>query len=309
MLILGLVGLLLFSFGCTMGGEDRSTLTEKGPIIVASKIDTEGALLGQIIIAMLKANGYNVVDKTEFGPTDIIRKAILNGEIDIYPEYTGNGAFFFSQTDPEIWKNSTKGYEAVKILDLEKNQVVWLRPAPANNTWAIAVRKDLSQQEDMKTMDDFAAYVNRGGNVKLACSEEFVNSPAALPAFQKAYGFQLKNEQLLTLSGGNTAQTEKAAAEKTDGVNMAMAYGTDGSLSALNLTILTDTKEVQPVYEPAPVVRNKIYVQYPQIGDILNPVFASLSLTTLQELNAKIAVEGQPASEVAKNYLTGKGFL
>jgi osmoprotectant transport system substrate-binding protein len=158
-------------------------------------------------------------------------------------------------------------------------------------------------------MDDFAAYVNRGGNVKLACSEEFVNSPAALPAFQKAYGFQLKNEQLLTLSGGNAAQTEKAAAEKTDGVNMAMAYGTDGSLSALNLTILTDTKEVQPVYEPAPVVRNKIYVQYPQIGDILNPVFASLSLTTLQELNAKIAVEGQPASEVAKNYLTGKGFL
>jgi osmoprotectant transport system substrate-binding protein len=151
LLILGLVGLLLFSFGCTMGGEDRSTLTEKGPIIVASKIDTEGALLGQIIIAMLKANGYNVVDKTEFGPTDIIRKAILNGEIDIYPEYTGNGAFFFSQTDPEIWKNSTKGYEAVKRLDLEKNQVVWLRPAPANNTWAIAVRKDLSQQEDMKT--------------------------------------------------------------------------------------------------------------------------------------------------------------
>ncbi|MCK5570458.1 MAG: ABC transporter substrate-binding protein, partial [Spirochaetes bacterium] len=61
----------------------------KGPIVVASKIDTEGALLGQMIIHMLEANGFDAVDRTEFGPTDVIRKAIINGEIDIYPEYTG----------------------------------------------------------------------------------------------------------------------------------------------------------------------------------------------------------------------------
>ena len=307
--ILALIAASLVISGCAQGEKAKDKSAAKGPIVVASKIDTEGALLGQMIIAMLKANGFDAVDKTEFGPTDITRKALLSGEIDIYPEYTGNGAFFFNDTRPELWKDAEKGYDTVKKLDLEKNSVVWLQPAPANNTWAIAVRKDLGQAEKIKTMDDFAAYINRGGNVKLACSEEFVSSPAALPAFQTAYGFKLKKEQLLTLSGGNTAQTEKAAAEKTDGVNFAMAYGTDGSLAALGLVVLEDTRGVQPVYEPAPIIRGTVNDKYPEMANILNPVFKSLDLTTLQTLNAKIAVEGQQAPKVAGDYLTAKGFL
>ncbi len=306
--IIMLIMLILIS-GCSSGGTANETPQEKGPIIVASKIDTEGALLGQMIIAILKDKGFDIVDKTEFGPTDVIRKALLSGEIDIYPDYTGNGAFFFDDTDSELWKDAEQGYETVRENDLEKNDVVWLEPAPANNTWAIAAREDLAEAENLATMDDFAAYVNRGGNVKLACSEEFISSPAALPAFQKTYGFELINDQLLSLSGGNTVQTEKAAAEKTDGVNFAMAYGTDGALAALGLFILEDTRGVQPVYQPAPLVRGKIYDQYPEISDILNPVFESLDLTTLQTLNAKIAIEGQQASTVAKDYLTSKGFL
>ena len=76
--------------------------------------------------------------------------------------------------------------------------------------------------------------------MKLIGSEEFVNSPAALPAFQEAYGFTLAEDQLLTVSSGDTTQTEKAAAEGTDDINAAMAYGTDGALDAFNLAILTD---------------------------------------------------------------------
>ena len=67
----------------------------KGPITVASKIDTEGALLGNMIVQLLESGGFDVVDSTEFGTTDVIRRAIFNDEIDIYPEYTGNGGFFF----------------------------------------------------------------------------------------------------------------------------------------------------------------------------------------------------------------------
>lgn len=283
--------------------------TEKGPIIVASKIDTEGALLGQIIIHMLKANGFEAVDKTEFGTTSVIRSAIINGEIDIYPEYTGNGGFFFEKTYPSIWKDSTLGYLTVKHLDMEFNNLVWLIPAPANNTWAISVRMDLSEKEKIETMEDFADYLNRGGSAKLACSEEFVTRPDALPAFQEAYGFVLKKDQLLTFSGGNTAQTEQAAAIGKDGVNFAMAYGTDGALSALGLRVLTDTLGVQPVYEPAPLTRAEIYEKYPEIEMILKPVFLSLDLVTLQALNASIAIEGQLASKVAEDYLKSKGFL
>ncbi|MFW6122105.1 MAG: ABC transporter substrate-binding protein [Petrotogales bacterium] len=282
---------------------------QKGPVTVASKIDTEGALLGQMIVLMLRDSGFEVTDKTEFGTTPIIRQSIIAGEIDIYPEYTGNGGFFFDNIDPIIWKNGELGYEVVKYLDREKNGLVWLKPASANNTWAISTRKDLAEKENIYTLENFAEYVNEGGKVKLACSEEFVNREDALPAFQNAYGFTLKDNQLLTFSGGNTAQTERAAALGTDGVNFAMAYGTDGALSSLGLIVLEDTKNVQPVYRPAPLVREEIYLNYPEIGEILKPVFESLSLETLQTLNAKIAIQGLPASEVASDYLKENGFL
>ena len=145
--------------------------------------------------------------------------------------------------------------------------------------------------------------------MKLAASAEFVTSPVALPAFEKAYGFTLNPDQLVTLSGGNTASTEKAAAEGTDGVNAAMAYGTDGQLSVLGLVVLSDPQGAQPVYEPAPIVRGALYDKYPELATVLDPVFQSLSLETLQSLNAKIAIQGQSADTVARDYLVSKGFL
>ena len=280
-----------------------------GSVTVSSKIDTEGGLLAQIIILTLQSKNIRTIDKSQLGPTQIVRQALLSGQIDVYPEYTGNGAIFFSNVDPNVWGNAQQGYNQVKALDLQQNNIVWLQPAPANNTWAIALPKSLSDKENIHTLTDFAAYVNKGGYVKLAGSDEFVTSAAALPAFQKAYGFSLTQAQLLTFSGGNTAQTEKAAADGTSGVNAAMAYGTDGSLAALNLVVLDDPRGVQPVYEPAPIVRKVVFDKFPQMADILNPVFQTLDLTALQSLNSKIALQGQSAAAVAGSFLTSKGFL
>ncbi len=290
-------------------GASSTSIQSQGKVTVGSKIDTEGGLLAQIMILMLQKNGIQTIDKSQLGPTQIVRQAILNNQIDTYPEYTGNGSIFFPNVDPAVWKNAQQGYNEVKILDQQQNNIIWLEAAPANNTWAIAITKALSDKENLHNLDDFAAYVNRGGLVKLAASDEFVTSAVALPAFEKAYNFTLMQSQLLTFSGGNTAQTEKAAADGTSGVNAAMAYGTDGSLAALNLIGLDDPKNVQPVYEPAPIVRGSVYNQYPQMANILNPVFQSLTLTTLQTLNSQIALQGQSAISVAQNYLNSKGFL
>lgn len=285
------------------------TVNLKGPIVVSSKNDTEGALLGNMIVVLLQKEGFEVKDKVQLGPTPLIRRALFNGQIDIYPEYTGNGALFFQHDTLNVWKDAQKGYETVKRLDLERNQIVWLQPSPANNTWAIAVRSDFAEAKNIYTLDDFANYINNGGNVKLAASEEFISSPPALPTFQKAYGFKLNQEQLLSLAGGNTAATIKAAAQGINGVNAAMAYGTDGALAALGLQILEDTRSVQPVYAPAPIVRKSVLKEYPEIESILSPVFRSLDLKTLQRLNARIAVEGIDAKRIAVEYLKSKGFL
>jgi osmoprotectant transport system substrate-binding protein len=281
----------------------------EGKIVVASKIDTEGSLLGSMIVALLEAHGLAVENKLQLGPTNIVRAAILAGQIDIYPEYTGNGALFFHLEQDPDWKDWAKGAAKVAALDREQNHLVWLAAAPANNTWTIALRQDLAERHNLKTMDDFAKYLASGGAIKLAASAEFVESPAALPAFEATYGFRLKDAQLLTLSGGNTSATLRAAAEGTSGVNAAMAYGTDGALAALGLTALEDDKGAQVVYAPAPVVRESVLQQHPEIATVLDPVFAALTLETLQQLNAKIAVEGEDAGAVATAYLKSKHFL
>ncbi len=290
--------------------EDGPDMMMKGPIVVASKVDTEGGLLGHMIVALLVENGFEVEDRVQFGTTDVIRTAIMNGEIDIYPEYTGNGQFFYPQAaDDSVWKNPSSGYETVKRLDKESHDLEWLTPAPANNTWAIAIRQDLAQAEGLRTLQDMGEYISRGGTFKLAASEEFVTRPDALPSFQATYNFELSNDQLLTFSGGNTALTEKAAGDQTDGVNAAMAYGTDGQLAAFGLTVMVDNLEVQPVYEPAPLVRGAVLEQYPEIAEIFEPVFLSLDLAKLQALNSSIAVDGLQSSEVARNYLIENGFI
>jgi osmoprotectant transport system substrate-binding protein len=279
------------------------------PIVVASKVDTEGALLGQIIATALEARGLPVERRIQLGPTNIVRAAILAGQIDLYPEYTGNGALFFHLENDPAWKDAAQGYAKIKALDAAANRLLWLSPAPADNTWVIAIRSDLPGFPAHPCVDNLATYVKEGGRLRLAASAEFVESPAALPAFEAAYGFHLSGDQLLTLSGGNTAATLRAAAEGISGVNAAMAYGTDGELAALHLTALCDPKHAQVVYAPAPVIRETISASYPAIAPALEPVFNSLSREVLQRLNARIAVDGEDARSVAADYLRVGHFI
>jgi osmoprotectant transport system substrate-binding protein len=280
-------------------------------VIVASKLDTEGALLGEMIAQVLEAKGVGVDRKLQLGPTRIVRGALLAGEIDIYPEYTGNGAFFFNIESDPAWHDPAAGIAKVRALDAEKNKVVWLNPASANNTWAIAIRKDAAPRgETLASLEDLSRLLKGAmrSSFKLAASAEFVESPAALPAFQQSYGFTLEPANLLVLSGGDTAVTMRAAAEKLNGVNAAMVYGTDGAIAALDLHVLADPKGAQMVYQPAPCVRGDIASAHPQLGEWLNPVFASLTLEGLQTLNSKIVVEGQNPRDIAKAHLRGLGI-
>ena len=283
------------------------------PLRVGSKIDTEGKLLGHMMVLALEANGIKTTSKVSLGNTQVMRRAITAGEIDIYPEYTGNGAFIFAEEKSPVWKNLQAGYERVKILDYAKNKIVWLSAAPANNTWTIAVRKDVATANQLATLVDLSRWLTsaqyKPGQFKLAASAEFVERPDALPAFQAAYSFKLKPDQLLTLAGGDTAVTIRAAYEKTSGVNAAMAYGTDGAVAALGLVTLADPQGVQAVYAPAPIVREDALKKHPKIAEALAPVFKQLDSPTLQALNAKIQLEGQDAKKVAADFLKSKGLL
>ncbi|MDO9108491.1 MAG: glycine betaine ABC transporter substrate-binding protein [Coriobacteriia bacterium] len=299
--------------GCSADSTSSTTTvpTEKGPIIVGSKIDGEGALLGQIILQTLKANGFNVVDKTRTGATKVVRQALLDKQIDVYPEYTANGVLVFHgdvKVDPTVLQSADLTYQTAKSEDASLG-IDWLKPAPANNTWAVAVPKKFADANQLQTLEDLAKYISGGGTFKIVGSQEFFTSAVAFPAFEKAYGFKTTPAQQIALATGDTAVTEKAAAQGSQGANAAMAYGTDGTISALDLVVLGDPKGAQPIYQPAPTFRSEITQKYPEIAGILDPVFAKLDLATLQTLNKTVAVDGKDPKSVATEWLTANGFL
>jgi osmoprotectant transport system substrate-binding protein len=279
------------------------------PVVVGSKLDLEGGLLGEMMLLALGEAQIATENRLRLGPTSILRAALLSGAIDLCPEYTGNAAFFFHQDGDPVWKDAAAGYARAAKLDYEKNRLVWLAPAPADNSWVIAVPASLAREHNLRTMEDFASFVRDGHRVRLAASAEFVESAAGLPAFEASYGFRLNARQLLVLSGGETAATMKAAADGISGVNAAMAYATDGALKALDLYALEDTRHAEPVYAPAPVIREASLASHPEISDILKPVFANLDLASLRDLNEKVAVEGADPGAVAREFFRAQGLL
>jgi osmoprotectant transport system substrate-binding protein len=322
LLALVLIAVLAFALvGCssTDSTEDETTeetteeATEErdGPTVrVGSMLDSEGTILGAMVLQMLEANGIPTEDMTKLGTPDVVREALIQDEIDGTIEYTGNGQYYHEgeEGDPK-WKNADEAYEAIRELDKEVNDIDWLTPAPANNSEYIATTRTLAEAEGLETMEDFAEYVNGGGEVTLIGSQKWVDNPLGLIGFEEAYGFEIAEDQLVTLATGNTAEMLTALARGTDGVNFSLTYGTDGQLNELDLIVLEDTMDVPPVYEPTPIFQGEIVEAYQDINDILAPVFLSLDQAKLQELNAKVAFGGEDPADVAASYLEENGFL
>ncbi|WP_132254118.1 ABC transporter substrate-binding protein [Methylobacterium segetis] len=285
----------------------RAQAADGRPVVVASKSDTEGALTASMIALCLEDLGIPVERRLGLGPTLIVRTALLSGEIGLYPEYTGNGAFFTGTESDPAWKDAERAFATIRAADAGRG-LVWLRRAPANNTWLIAVRGTLARRENLVSMADFAGAVRRG-LIRLAASTEFVESPAALPSFEAAYGFAMPFDRIISLPGGDTAVTARAAAQGISGVNAGMVYGTDGALGALDLVVMSDPKGAQIVYEVAPVARAEVIARHPGIPGKLEPLFAALDAKTLRRLNARITVEGEPAESVARAFLIERGDI
>jgi osmoprotectant transport system substrate-binding protein len=282
--------------------------TAAAPVVVASKLSSESAMIGQMLRLVLEAHDIPTVDRSLLGATPVVRKALLAGEIDLYVEYTGNAGFFFNRTDDPAWKDLLAGYVLGAQLDRKAHGIVWLTPAPASNAWALAVRADAAREHGLATLSDFARWVREGGRVKLACSAEFANA-GTLKSLERTYGFHLQPSQKIVLAGGETSATIGAAAARTNGVNTAMVYGTDGGIAAAGLVLLADDRHDQPIYAPVPTIRASVLQRYPRIAELVRPVMESLDTATLQRLNARVQIDGESPESVAADYLRSRGLL
>jgi osmoprotectant transport system substrate-binding protein len=260
-------------------------------ITVSSWADSEGALLAQMMVSILSENGFEVINLVPAGTVDNVHQQLKEGKIDIYPEYTG----YY----PEDIENPDSG-------------IVWLKPAPADSKWAIVLSGKLSRDENIKTMSDFASYVNnRQGPLKLICASDFITDKNALPNFERGYGFTLESEQLVIVPGNNHVYMGTQVVSDDSDINAAMAYTTDGYISKYDLVLLEDDKGSQPSIHPAPIMRKEIFDRYgDQLNRILTPLFQSIDNATLRSLNAQIGLESKNAmSEVARNYLIENGYF
>lgn len=312
--IFALVLVLLISITSACSSTNDETNVEKvinpeEPIVLGSFVDTEGGILGNMILLALEKNGYVITDKVQFGTPDVHRNALLQDELDIGIDYTGNGQYYSEGSNEEIWRDAKEGYNFIKNYDETKSGLTWLEPANANNTEMLAVKKDFADQNKLKSLNDFADYVNKGGEVKFITSQLFAEINMGLLGMEEGYGFKLKPDQLILLPHGNTAETISALANGTDGVNVALVYGTDGSLPDLGLVVLDDPLSIPPVFEPSVLVRTEILEKYPEIKKIIEDVFKTLNLENLQIMNKKVIVDGLSPKEVAKEHLVEKGFL
>ncbi len=286
------------------GGGNNVTLSGL-EITVGSKEFTEQRVLGEITIQALEAAGATVEDRTGLVGTDATRRALTSGEIDAYWEYTGT-AWITHLGHEEPIRESREQYEAVAREDLEKNRIRWLAPAPANNSFAIAVRSEAAEVLSVETISGFAALSElRPEDATLCAADEFLSREDGLPGMEKAYGFDLPNTNIVDTEEGRIYEAIDDGAE----CNFGEVFEIDGRIKALDLTLLKDDKRFFPIYSPSLTVREEVMDEHPGIADVFSPISEKLDNETLRDLNAAVAVDGQSEEDVARRFLRENGAL
>ena len=272
---------------------------------VGSKEFTEQLILGNITKVALQAAGADVRDQIGLASSSAARQALTAGYIDMYWEYTGTAwIIHLGNTDPVSGRQAQ--FEAVKEADLEKNDIVWLEPAPANNTYAIAVRQEAYEDLGVKKLSDFPQLVqNRPDAATLCAAAEFANRSDGLPGMEEAYGFNFPEGNVSLAGLGVIYQN----IDEGDPCNFGEVFATDGRIPALDLEIIEDDKKFFPNYNPALTLRQGVIEDNPQLNELFAPIIKKLDTETLQKLNRKVDVDGGFPDVVAEEWLRENGFI
>jgi osmoprotectant transport system substrate-binding protein len=303
-LLVGLSLLLVVACG-NVGGTDSGSSGGSGPtIVVGSKDFTEQFILGSMYAQALDANGFNGVAKLDLGSEQIADKALQNGQIDLYPEYTGTSlvAIVPFKGDPATLTTPQKVYEAAKKGYAERKPAdTMLTPAPFNNTYGIFVRASVAKEDNLTNLQQLA---EDSGNLTFISYSQFQNRSDGYPNIKKNYpAMDFKEIKIV-----NELGLRYAGLESGDG-DVGVGFTTDGQLASDELVVMKDPKQIWPFYYPAPVVRSDVLEKYPKIEQILNEVSASLDVETMRELNGKVDLDQEDPEDVAAEYLEEQGIV
>jgi osmoprotectant transport system substrate-binding protein len=284
-------------------------------ITMGSKDFTEQLILGYIGLKALEATGASVTDQVGLASTNAARSALVNGEIDMYWEYTGtNYITHLGNTDPP--DDPQELFNTVQQAELEKNDLRLLEPpAPMNNTYALAVREEVynedSEQYDedlaqMEKLSDIGQLLEENPDKATVCVDsEFAARDDGLPGMEETYGYEFPDSNVSRFQEGVIYQR----ADQGDPCNFGEVFTSDGRVAALDLKVLEDDKGFFPLYNPTINVREEVYQENKALSDLFRPISEKITLETMQELNARVDEGGENPEDVAEDWLTNEGFI
>lgn len=286
----GIASLLIGLIGTLSAGQAYAD-----SIRVGSKNFTEQHVLAEIYAQAFEAEGIKVQRKLNLGGTLIAHRALLENQIDFYPEYTGTMLLAVLKekvmTEPDaVYKRVKQAYAALNLAVLDQAQI--------NNTYVLVMMPAQAKKNNVATLSDLATHSDEW---ILGAGPEFRDREDGIPGLKQTYGMNFKNDQQLAIG-------LRYRALKDNQVQVVNGYATDGMISAMGLIRLKDDKQLWPPYFVVPVVREDVIKKNPRIAEVANKVSAMLNDEIMSHLNYLVDGEKQEPADVAHDFLKFKGI-
>lgn len=307
-----IVVVALLVFGLILGGSEvfgqgwciRSTCASasetSGRIIVSNKPFTESYILAEIMIQLLEHHTNLTVERRiiEGGTTSILHPALVNGEIDLYPEYTGT-AWQEVLKQENIIRDPMELYEAVKREYRERFGLLWLPLFGFNNTFTLAVRRESAEKDGLRTFSDLARVSK---HYVFGAEPDFFERKDGYENLVTTYGFRFKAVKQMAIA----LKYPAIVSREVDVIN---AFATDGLLRKFNLVVLEDDKGYFPSYFCAPVVRKEVVERYPEVAAVLGLLAGRISDEKMTQMNYLVDEERRDPKDVAQEFLKKEGLI
>lgn len=284
-----LVFMLLIS-ACSNGSKEK--------IVISGKMWTEQYILPHILSEYIQAHtDYKVEVKDGLGEVSILTPAIEKGDIDMYVEYSGTGLEAVLKEKAKPGESADEIFERVKKGYKEKYDVVWLKPLGFENTYTLAYMKNLNIKAE-----NFSDLVPYSKDLSFGAPHQFYERADGYDALVESYGFKFKNKE----SYDPNIMYEAVKGGKVDVIP---AFTTDGRIARYDLESLKDDKGFFPPYYAAPIVRQEVLDEFPELEKTINELAGKISEEEMSEMNAKVDIDKEDPKEVARNFLVKKGLI
>jgi osmoprotectant transport system substrate-binding protein len=265
---------------------------------VGSKNFTEQFIVAEIYAQALEGAGIKAQTRTNLGATLIAHAALLNGDIDLYPEYTGTALAHVVKGD--LSGSADQTYQTVKSYYEKNLHLTLLAPTHINNGYAIVVLPETAARYRLRTLSDLGPVSK---DLSFGAEGSFADRSDGLPGMSRVYGIHFKEfRNLAKLGIRYSALTSK-------NIDVSFGFTTDWQIAQDRLVVLDDDKHLFPPYFLVPIIRQDTLAKNPRIADVLNKVSALLTNENMRAMNAAVERDKEEPKDVATGFLKEKGLL